>query len=225
MEHVGIVTVAHEEHIANKRIQSVAKPKVFLTGYACETCLYLALCIYLGLHAVALVVDAFEIVATHLVGTLMEHAVEYPIGYERLGESLLLEVQSILHYLLTAHCLRRSELSGQTVNAVDRYLPDAEESEYVVDAIGIEEMRHILEATCPPLAAVLQHLVPIVCRESPVLSVHGEIVGRCSSLSVEVEVFGFHPHVATVSVHSDRDVALQYYSLLLGILVCFLHLR
>ena len=53
----------------------------------------------------ALVVDTLEIGLSHLVGTFVEHAVEHPVGDERLCEALLLEVQSILHYLLAAHRL------------------------------------------------------------------------------------------------------------------------
>ena len=225
MEHIGTVAVAHEEHVANKRIESVAQPKVFLSGHAGEAFLNLALRVHLGLHAITLAVDALQVFATHLVCTLMEDAVEHPIGDVRLGEALLLEVQSVLHYLLTTHSLRRNELTCQTVYAVDGYLPDAEESQHVVNAVSIEELRHVLEAAHPPLTAVLQHLVPVVCGESPVLSVDREIVWRRSRLSVKIEVFGFHPHVATISVYADGDVSLQDYALLLGILVSCLHLR
>lgn len=63
----------------------------------------------------------------------------------------------------------------------DRDFPDAEEAEDVVDAEGVEVLSHLRQALTPPSIIIFSHLVPIVCRESPVLSVFRELIGRCTS--------------------------------------------
>jgi hypothetical protein len=89
----------------------------------------------------------------------------------------------------------------------------------VVDAVSVEILMHVLEAAHPPLASVGNHAVPVVRREAPVLSVHGESVWRSARLRVEVEVFGLVPYVAAVAVHADGYVALEDDAASAGILV------
>ena len=133
-------------------------------------------------------------------------------------------MQAVALNFLACHAQRWLELSEQTVNGIDWNLPDTEESEDMVDAVSVEEFGHILEPAYPPQASVLDHLVPVVGRESPVLAVRAESIWRCSGLSVEVEVTGLRPYIATVAVHSDRNVALEDNSVSPCILVDVLHL-
>ena len=102
--------------------------------------------------------------------------------------------------------------------------PNAEEAQHVVDAVGIEVFSHLAETPYPPLAAVLQHLVPVVGREAPVLAFGRERIGRSTGLSVEVEVFRLHPCLDTVAADADGDVAFQDDPVLAGILVGGMHL-
>ena len=94
----------------------------------------------------------------------------------------------------------------------------------MVDAVSVEILSHIAESAHPPLASVGKHTVPVVCRESPVLSVGRECVWRSTCLSVKVEVLGFKPYVASCTVYTDRDVALEYHATCHGMLVCGAHL-
>ena len=110
------------------------------------------------------------------------------------------------------------------MNRVDRNLPYTEEAQHVVDAISIKELRHILESASPPLTVVLQHLVPVVGREAPVLTIHREVIRWSSSLSVKIEVLRLCPHITAKTVHTDRNVAFQNDSLGHGMLVGSLHL-
>ena len=110
------------------------------------------------------------------------------------------------------------------MNSVGRDFPYTEEAQHVVNTISIEILRHVLEATYPPATAVFYHLVPVVCRESPVLSVYGEVVWRCSSLSVEVEVTRLLHDVTSVAVNANRNVTLEDNTLLTCIFVCLAHL-
>ena len=94
----------------------------------------------------------------------------------------------------------------------------------MVDAVGVEIFAHVLEALYPPLAAVGEHLVPVVGREAPVLSVGAECIGWRTGLAVHVEVVGLYPCVATVWADTDGNVALEDYMLAAGILVSGFHL-
>ncbi len=154
----------------------------------------------------------------------MEDAVEHPVGDERRGVALLLEVEAVAAYLVGCHGEGRRELTEQTVDGLDGYLPDAEETQDVVDAVGVEVFGHIAEAAYPPLAAVLEHLIPVVGGEAPVLTVDREGVGRCTSLTVEVEVARLHPDVAAVAAHADGDIALEDDVVLTGVLMGVGHL-
>ena len=133
-------------------------------------------------------------------------------------------MESVGFYLLAAHGQRRHELPEQAVDGLHGNLPNAEEPQHMIDAVGIEELRHILKATHPPCTVVLEHLIPVVSGESPVLSIHAEVVGRCSGLPVEIKVFGLGPYITTVAVYPDGDVALEDDTLRLGILMHALHL-
>ena len=95
------------------------------------------------------------------------------------------------------------------MNGINGNLPDTEETEYVVDAIGIEIFSHLAEAAYPPAAAVFEHSIPVVGGEAPVLSVYGEGIGRCTGLTVQVEVFRFYPGLYAVTADADGDITLQ----------------
>ena len=95
----------------------------------------------------------------------------------------------------------------------------------MVDAVGVEIFGHILETAHPPGAVVTEHLVPVVGGEAPVLSVHGEVIGRCTGLSVEVEIAGFHKDITARAVHADGNVALQDDALAAGIGMRLFHLH
>ena len=107
---------------------------------------------------------------------------------------------------------------------VDGNLPDAEEAENMVDAVGIEELRHVRETAHPPGTVVFEHLVPVVGGESPVLSVSGEVIRGCSCLSVQVEITGLLPGIAAIAVHADGDVTFEDDPFLPGIVVHLAHL-
>ena len=80
----------------------------------------------------------------------------------------------------------------------------------MVNAVGIEVFRHFAEAFHPPRIAVLFHDIPVVGGEPPVLSVYGEIIGRCAGLSVQVEIVGLCPCFYTVAADADGYVTFQH---------------
>ena len=69
---------------------------------------------------------------------------------------------------------RGVEMTVKTASALGGNLPDAEESEYMVDSESVEVLRHFLQTGLPPGVIVLLHLLPVVSGEAPVLSVLAE---------------------------------------------------
>ena len=94
----------------------------------------------------------------------------------------------------------------------------------MVDTIGVEILRHLTEATYPPLAAVFQHLIPVVGGEAPVLSVSRERIGRSSRLTIQVEILRFNPGFHTITTDANGNVTLQDDTMFTGIVVGSTHL-
>ena len=86
----------------------------------------------------------------------------------------------------------------------------------MVDTVGIEILCHLTETTYPPGAAILEHLVPVIGGEAPVLSVGREVIGWRTGLTVQVEVFRLYPSLYTVTTDTDGDVTLQDHTVLTG---------
>ena len=216
--------ITNEEHIANQSIETITEPDILLIGSTFKQSFHLALAIHLRFHLITFVIQAVEIFFLHFVSTLMEHAVQNPVGNERTGESILLEIKAIRTNLICRHSQRRSKLTQQSVNRIYRNLPDTEETEYMVDTVSIKVQRHVLEAANPPLATILQHFMPVVSRESPVLAICREIIRWSTRLSIEIEVLRLHPHITAIAVYTDRNITLQNDTLCHSMLVSRLHL-
>ena len=86
-------------------------------------------------------------------------------------------------------------------------LPDTEKTKNMVDTVGIKVFRHFLKAFHPPAVTVLLHYIPVICRKSPVLTVHGEIIRWCAGLAVHIEIVGFGPCLDTATANTDWYVS------------------
>ena len=132
-------------------------------------------------------------------------------------EQTFVELHTVGGNLLDAHAEGRRELAHQTRLVRHGNLPDAEEAQHVVDAVGIEILGHLTESAHPPLTAVGEHHIPVISGESPVLAIGRESIGRSSCLSVQIEVLRLYPGLYAVAADADGDVALQDDALLAGI--------
>ena len=74
------------------------------------------------------------------------------------------------------------EITVKTALRPERNLPDTEESEDMVNTECIKVLRHLCKTSLPPCISVLSHPLPIVCRETPVLSVSRECIRWCTCL-------------------------------------------
>ena len=78
MELVAVVIVAHEEHVAAKRVETVAHPDVVVAGLTGKGSLDLALRVVFGFQLVDVVMAVDQELVYHMVGVLAEHAVHDP---------------------------------------------------------------------------------------------------------------------------------------------------
>src|SRR5579859_7626925 len=98
---------------------------------------------------------------------------------------------------------------------------DAEEPKYVIDAKQMKYLVNIAAADAPPIVLPLTRYFPFVERNPPILSpLLGEWINFEVSLGwtpptpVEIEDRAIAPHVGTVAVHTERDVAHEVHFLL-----------
>mmetsp|Transcript_13105 Transcript_13105/g.39670 ORF Transcript_13105/g.39670 Transcript_13105/m.39670 type:complete len:245 (+) Transcript_13105:2656-3390(+) len=101
------------------------------------------------------------------------------------------------------------EVAQQPRGAVTRNFPDAEESQHMINSVGVKILGHVGQSPLPERITVLLHFVPLVCGEAPVLPHFGKHVWRCACRYVHAEVARMHPCIHTALVHSNREVALQ----------------
>ena len=216
-----ILAVGHEQDIANQRINAFAHVHALFVFLAGKPGFHLALGIVFRTHFPDIVMAVLQECFLHEICLFTEHAVKNILVDERTCHEILLEVQAEVLDFFYTHRQCRNELAEQTMYGMRRNFPDAEESEDVVDAVGGEVFGHLAEAFLPPQVVVLFHHVPIVGRESPVLSVGREGIGWCARLSVHVEVIRFNPGFHAVSADTDRNVPLEDDTLLTGVVTGF----
>ncbi len=105
--------------------------------------------------------------------------------------------------LVGAQGERRPEVAEEAVIGFGGHLPDAEETQYVIDAVHVDVLGERREAIPPPPIAVLGHAVPVVGRELPVLAAHGERIGWGARLRTHVEQLGLRPHLDALRGDAD----------------------
>src|SRR5215471_14744474 len=98
-------------------------------------------------------------------------------------------------------------MTNNSFHSMYRNAPDAEKAKYMVYAESIEIIAHLHETLVPPFKAVSRHFFPVVCGESPVLALDGEIVWRCSCLHFQMKQFGISPGVTAITINSNRYIS------------------
>ena len=86
----------------------------------------------------------------------------------------------------------------------------------MVYAVGIEILCHLTETISPPRVAVLAHLLPIIYRETPILSCNREIIRWCAGARIHNEEVWRYPRINTTTAHADRYIPFECYTLTMG---------
>ena len=88
----------------------------------------------------------------------------------------------------------------------------------MIYAVDVEEVRHLAETCLPPGEAVAAHLLPVVGRETPILSEHREVIRRSAGLGVHIEESRIAPCVDTLAAYADRYVPLEHDAVALSVI-------
>ena len=155
VELVGVFAVAQEEHIAHQRHQCLCHVLAVLVGiFKCR--LNLALGVVFGFEAIHVVVGGEQVFLADFRCALTECAFKHPVGDEGF-EHVVLEVEAVACNFLACHAEGWRELAEYAIHGINRNFPNAEEAQHVVDAVGVEILRHLAEALFPPQAAIGYH--------------------------------------------------------------------
>ena len=127
--------------------------------------------------------------------------------------------------IIISHFIRsirqcRVECTQQSMNSILRNLPNAEESQNMVDTIQVKIFRHFTHTVFPPLESVLLHFFPIICRESPILSQHRKIIRWCTCLTIHIEQIRIYPCICTGTTYANWNITLQNNIMFMCIVSC-----
>ena len=221
-----LVRVFDEKHLVDKSHEGVAQLVVFLRFLLLgEIFGNLALGVKLVTQLVPAVAHVDKEAVFCLLGIFPEKVIEEIIHDKRGCLKVDIEPEIVVVAQLVGRIRERGiKDTEQTVKGIHRNLPYTEESEHMVDTVSVEILRHLAETRFPPCEAVFAHLLPVVGREAPVLTEHGEIIRRRTRLAIHVKQARVNPRVGGVARYTDRYVALERHAMLTGITVNLAHL-
>src|ERR1019366_7305378 len=132
----------------------------------------------------------------------------------RPGDRLRRARQLVEHHAEDAASPRALPLSAgrveaTAVDAVSAPDPLPEVADHVIEAEAVVEAGRVAGAHPDPREIVALHREPVVRRESPVLPVGGEIVGRRPERELNLKLRGMRPHVGALAPHDEGQVAHQ----------------
>ncbi len=73
----------------------------------------------------------------------------------------------------------------------------------MINAVGIEIIRHFAKTAYPPGVAIACHRLPVVSGKSPVLTQIGEIIGWRTTLGIHIEKTGCSPGINAIATDAD----------------------
>ena len=87
----------------------------------------------------------------------------------------------------------------------------------MIHAVSIEIILHLPEARFPPSETVFRHLIPVIRRETPVLTGDREIIGRCSCRCIQIEQLRINGRIYGIRRDTDRYIALHSHADRVGV--------
>ena len=90
----------------------------------------------------------------------------------------------------------------------------------MIYAVGIEIILHLAETLLPPAEVILRHLIPVICREAPVLTTDREVIGRSTGTGVQIKQLRINSSIHAVRTDTNRYIALHRYANRVGISHC-----
>ena len=130
----------------------------------------------------------------------------------RLGHTIPIEAYALCAQVIVAVRQCRNEMSAEPPYIRLAHLPDTEETQDMIYAVGIEIILHLAETLLPPAEVILRHLIPVICREAPVLTTDREVIGWSTGTGVQIKQLRINRSIHAVRADSDRYITLHRYA-------------
>ena len=193
------VGIFHEEHLLSETVEGIAQTDVVGVLKQCGD---LLLGVTKGVRSQIRVIDRSKKTCQHFVRLITEYFCEAFTSDHGAGVSHI-ERQPKGFDLVRGEWQGRAEVPTKATHIVDRYFPNTEETEDMVDAEAVEVFAEFTESSLPPCETVALHHLPVVGREAPVLPHGGEVVGWSACLLLWVEIRCVGPRVHAGPVDTD----------------------
>ena len=158
--------IFNEENFVGQTHKSVTYTGIFFVlRQSGETFGDLALAVIFRLECIATAPLAVKICPYSFLFVRAKEVVQEIVHYVGTGVKVLInpEVVVVAHFVdRERKC--RIEITEKAMDSIQRNLPYAEESKYMIDSVCIEIFRHLAESRFPPYKTVLAHFLPVVCR-------------------------------------------------------------
>ena len=194
------VGIFHEEHLLGETVEGIAQ--IDVVGVL-KQCGDLLLGVTKGVRSQIRVIDRSKKTCQHFVRLITEYFGEAFASDHGAGVPHI-EGQPKGLDLVRGKGESRTEVPTEATHIVDRYFPNTEETEDMVDAETVEVFAELTESSLPPCETVALHHLPVVGREAPVLPHGGKVVGRSACLLLRVEIRRVSPRVHAGPVDTDR---------------------
>ena len=204
--------VRHKEHITDQLVKAVANLQRHIVFLFTEGSLHQTLGSISRLQCITSAGMRIKIQGGNLLGTVPEYILQNIIRDKGFCMLFGIKGEAKSAYFLFAHGQRGREMTQQSVHTMCRYVPNAEETQYVVYSVCIEVACHLAETRFPPTVVLKRHGFPVICGEAPVLSVHTEIIWWRTRLTVHVEQVGFCPRLHAATAYADGDIAFEHHA-------------
>src|SRR6266487_2629611 len=99
-----------------------------------------------------------------------------------------------------------------------RNTPDTEEAKNMIYPESIKIITHFLKALLPPCETIFTHLLPVISRETPVLTRYSKIIRWRSCLYIHMIKLRVLPCISTIAVYADWNISFQNNSIIMCIL-------
>ena len=193
------VGIFHEEHFLGETVEGIAQTDVVGVLKQCGD---LLLGVTKGVRSQIRVIDRSKKTCQHFVRLITEYFGEAFTSDHRAGITYI-EGQPKGLDLVRGEWKSRTKVSTKATHIVDRYFPNTEETEDMVDAETVEVFAELTESSLPPCETVALHHLPVVGREAPILPHGGKVVGRSACLLLRVEIRRVGPRVDAGPVDTD----------------------
>ena len=220
--HLRLFGIFEEEHPADEPIEPVTNPETVLITQSLEMPAHLPLRIVFSLQVVETITARNQEMLLHIGRMNAEQPFEHAVVYKRTGEEILAERETEVLNLADGHRECRGEMPQEPEYRIARNLPDAEETQYMIDTDRIEVLLHPKAAAAEPGG---QFLAPPIGWEAPVLTILRERIRRGTRLRFQVEELRMETGLGAVAIDTDGYIALDDDTLLTGIIGCSLQLQ